>query len=190
MALPEEGKFTVQSIGPVKNGTSKSTGRPYKIYSLQFQGDPQWYDTFWSRDDEPKDGMELEGTKSYDGKYDSYQFQISRAGGKANFNPAAAQAAVIGASVAVINGFLAIPKHYELWAANKSEELKPLFEKYMQTIETVSKRMKTMTVGLGSIQGEAQKSETTSAAPANDGDPGPVPPPDMDMFDENPNFPG
>lgn len=183
MTLPEKGTFKIQTIGPMKSGTSKK-GNPWRTFDLQFEGDPQWYGTFWTPKEEPETGKELSGTKSFDSEYNSYKFEIDRAGGKMNWNPAAAQATVMSASVQLVAGFLAIPGHYEKWLKD-DPELKKLFSKYIETVNVISKRVKEMVIGMGSINAE---SKTVEKKPVNQGDPGPTPPPVTDDWppDEEP----
>lgn len=168
----------IQTVGPEKSiPNKKDANKPWKSWSILFEGDVQWYDTFWLAPEPPVVGQELTGTKSYDEKW-GYKFELERQGGKSQWNPAAAQATVMGAAASVVNGFLAIPAHYELWASGAEEDarkLKHLFDKYLVTVETVAKRLKDTVAGMGSLNPE-QKTATHQAA-ANDGDPGPVPPP-------------
>lgn len=175
--LPEEGKFTIASIGPMKSGTSKK-GNPWRVFSLQFSGDPTWYDTFWTPKEEPSVGMELEGKKSYDEEFTSYKFDIKRDGGKSSWNPAGANATVMLASVEIVNGFLALPGHYELWDKG-DKTLKEKFDKYLATVAAVVPRMKDQTIGMGSLSAEAPG----GTAPAQkSGDPGPAAPPDIATY--------
>lgn len=179
-SLPETGTFKIASVGPVKTGNSKKTGKPWRVFSLQFEGDPQWYDTFWTVDGEASVGQELKGTKSFDGEFDSYKFEIERQGGKGNWNPAAANASVMIATAQVISGFLALPGHYELWVEG-SEKLKPLFQRYIATLEAASKQIKEKVIGMGSLAPEEKVAEKSTA---NSGDPGPTPPPDIEGWPE------
>lgn len=167
----------VQTVGPEKSiPNKKDPNKPWKSWSLQFEGDPQWYDTFWLSPEQPVAGQELTGTKSFDEKW-GYKFELERQGGKTQWNPAAAQATVMGAAASVVNGFLGIPAHYALWSSGSEEDarkLKPLFDKYLVTVETVAKRLKETVVGMGSLNAETQ---TATKAARSDGDPGPTPPP-------------
>lgn len=177
---PEKGTFKIQTIGPKKEGTSKK-GNAYKTYDLQFGGDANWYNTFWTKKEDPENGMELSGTKTYDEKFNSYKFEMEWGGGKNNWNPAAAQATVMSGAVALVAGFLAIPANYDLWTSDKPEDakkLKLLFDKYVLTIETVSKRLKEAVVSMGSLTPEQKTIE--KSASANSGDPGPTPPPNVE----------
>lgn len=175
--LPETGTFKIQTVGPMKSGTSKK-GNPYKTFDLQLEGDPGWYNTFWTPKEDPQVGMELKGTKSYDEKFNSYKFEIDRAGGKPNWNPAAAQATVVVAASQVVAGFLAVPEHQKLWASTvpeDGEKCKKLFDKYMTTVDVVAKRVREMVVGM---PGMAPEQKTAEQPPrVNDGDPGPEAPP-------------
>lgn len=193
--LPQEGTFKIAAIGPMKEGTS-AKGNHWRVFSLQFSDEPQWYDTFWTPKEEPRMGMELTGTKSYDEKFTSYKFDIKRDGGKNSWNPAAANATVVLASVDIINGFLALPGHYELWDKG-SKELKPKFEKYLATVAAVIPRLKDQTIGMGSLSAEAQAGTAPAqksgdpdagAAPAiatYPGDPGPQDPGDTGDGEED-----
>ncbi len=178
--LPEKGTFKIQTIGPKKEGTSKK-GNPYRTFDLQFEGDPQWYNCFWTLKEDPTEGQELTGQKSYDSNYDSYKFEIDRPGGKANWNPAAANATVILASVEIVNGFLALGNHYELWEKGDIA-LKAKFEKYVATVSAASTQIKDKVVSMGSLSPEEKKPDTKK--PATSGDPGPTPPPDVDGWPE------
>lgn len=167
----------IQTVGPEKSiPNKKDPNKPWKSWSLQFENDAQWYDTFWLDAEAPVVGQELTGTKSHDEKW-GYKFERDRAGGKAGWNPAAAQATVMAGAVALTAGFLAIPAHYELWASTDPEagkKLKPLFDKYIATVEAVSKRLKDSVVGMGSLNPEQKTGDKPAA---NNGDPGPTPPP-------------
>ena len=167
--LPVEGKFTIQTIGPVKNGTSKASGKPYKIYDLQFEGDPNWYGTFWSPKEDPQVGQELSGKKSYDSEYSSYKFEIAREGGKGNWNPAGANATLFLAAATTVGNFLALdPKHLSDWAA-KRKEGEVAFSHYLRTVADVAKLMKDDVVALGSIGTEQQAGQSNSSAPSAGG---------------------
>lgn len=181
--LPEKGTFKVQTIGPKKEGTSKK-GNAWRTYDLQFEGDPQWYNTFWTLKEDPEEGQELNGTKSYDGDYDQYKFEIERQGGKGQWNPAAANATVMLASVEIVNGFLALGNHYELWEKG-DVSLKEKFTKYVATVEAASRQIKERVVSMGSITPEQQTAEKKAQ---KGGDPGPTPPPELDDIpaDEEP----
>lgn len=181
--LPATGTFKIQTVGKLTERTAAKTGKPYKVYDLQFNDDPQWYNTFWTMDKAPEAEMDLAGTKSYDEKYTSYKFEIEGrgGGGKGNWNPAAAQATVMLAGVEIINGFLALPGHYELW--EKSDpKLKPLFQKYVTTVDAASKQIKEKVVSMGALTAETKVAEKASASA---GDPGPTPPPNIDAFPDD-----
>ena len=180
--LPEEGKFKIAAVGPVKTGVGKTSGKPYKVYSLQFDGDQQWYDTFWSDKEDPKVGQELEGKKEYDEKFDSYKFNAKRSGNFA-FNPAAAQATVVLGSINLVTSFLSIPEYRKLWEEN-GKELKATFDKYVDTVKAVNGRVKDMVTSMGSLSAEAKTGEKTSTPPPDGGDPGPQAPPDFSGFPE------
>lgn len=167
--LPVEGKFVIQTIGPVKTGTSKASGKPYKIYDLQFEGDPNWYGTFWSPKEDPQIGQELSGKKSFDSEYNSYKFEIAREGGKGNWNPAGANATLFLAAATTVGDFLALdPKHLEEWATKRNKD-EPPFAHYLRTVRDVAKLMKDDVVALGSIGADQQAGQSTSAAPAAGG---------------------
>lgn len=182
--LPETGKFKIQTVGPVKTGTSKK-GNDWRSFQLQFEGDNTWYDTFWMPKEDPQVGGEVEGTKSYDDQFKSYKFELKRDGGKNNWNPAGAQATVMTGAATVVGHFLSIPANYSLWVSEKPEdakELKRLFDKYLATVEVVSKRLKESVVSMGAISAETKTA--TKASPRSDGDPGPLPPPDIETWPE------
>jgi len=170
-------KVKIQTVGPSKNiPNKKDPNKPWTSWSLQFEGDANWYDTFWLAKELPEVGQELSGEKKYDEKW-GYKFEVERQGGKANWNPAAAQATVMSAAAAVVSGFLNIPPHYKLWASSVEEDakqLKPLFDKYLITVETVAKRLKESVASMGSINAEEKSATKTSSG---SGDPGPTPPP-------------
>lgn len=173
--LPDTGTFKIETIGPIKEGVSKK-GNAWKVYQIQFEGDPQWYGTFWTLKEDPEEGKELTGTKSYDNDYDQYKFEIERQGGKSNWNPAGANATVMLASVEIVNGFLAIGDHYELWEKG-DKTLKAKFDKYLATVVAVIPRLKEQTISMGSLKSEEKTGESSSS---NDSDPGPTPPPELD----------
>lgn len=185
-SLPETGKFKIQTVGPIKTGTSKK-GNAWRAFSLQFEGDSTWYDTFWMPKEDPEVGGELSGTKSYDDQFKSYKFEVDRnGGGKNNWNPAGAQATVMHAAASTVTGFLAIPEHYKLWVSDAPEDakqLKKLFDKYIATVEAVGKRMKDSVVGMGSMQPQQQAGATKTSG-TTDGDPGPTPPPEIETWPE------
>ena len=167
--LPQEGKFVIQTIGPVKNGTSKASGKPYKIYDLQFEGDPNWYGTFWSPKEDPQVGQELSGKKSYDSEYSSFKFEIAREGGKGNWNPAGANATLTLAAANVVGNYLALDPQYKKEWESKRKEGEPAFAHYLRTVRDVAKLMKDDVVALGSIGTENQTGQSSSAAPAAGG---------------------
>lgn len=177
---PEKGKFKIATVGPKKEGTSKK-GNPYRTYELQFEGDVQWYNTFWTLKEDPVEGMELSGTKSYNDKYDNYSFEIDRPGGKSNWNPAAANATVMLASVEIVNGFLSLGNHYELWEKG-DVALKEKFQKYVATVEAASKQVREKVLGMAPLNAEQKTSE--KPAKSSSGDPGPTPPPDIEGWPE------
>lgn len=173
--LPEKGTFKIKMVGPHKSiPNKKDQNNPWHSWTLQFEGDNNWYETFWLEKADPVEGQELAGTKSYDEKWNTYKFEIDRQGGKSNWNPAAAQATVMLASVELVNGFLAIPGNYEKWQKD-DKDLKKEFDKYILTANVVSKRLKDMVVGMGAMQTEQKTAEKKAA---DSGDPGPTPPPE------------
>lgn len=179
--LPEKGTFKIATIGPKKEIPKKDKPNEHWLsYSLQFEGDANWYDTFWTKPEEPAVGMEISGEKDEHEKF-GLQFKMDRQpGGKGNWNPAAAQSTVMLASVEVVNGFLAIGDHYALWDKGDAA-LKPKFDKYLATVESVSGRVKDMVVNMGSLQ----KEEKVADKPASsNGDPGPTPPPQIEGWPE------
>lgn len=169
----EEGKFKIETVGPVKAGTSKKTGKPYKTFDLQFVADPQWYNCFWTRDTDPKVGEELEGKKEYNKDFESHQFNMGFPGAKANWNPAGANATVMGAAVAVVNGFLSLKEaHLVEWEKKRPKGMSAVAH-YLETVTAIAGELKQSVVKMG---GEVQAAAKTPATPPADGDPGPVSP--------------
>ncbi len=161
--LPEKGTFKIQTIGPKKEIPKKDKpSEHWTTYSLQFEGDAQWYDTLWNKPEDPQTGMEVTGEKTEHDRF-GLQFKPEYKGGgnRANFNPAAAQATVMGASVAVVNGFLSLPGHFELWDKN-DPSVKAKLDKYLASVESVSKRLKEAVVNMGSLQKEEKIADKKS----------------------------
>lgn len=182
MALPDKGTFKIQTIGPKKEIPKKDKpNEHWTSYSLQFEGDPNWYDTFWTKPEEPAIGMEITGEKDEHEKF-GLQFKMERTGGggKGNWNPAAAQSTVLLASVELVNGFLAIGDHYDLWAKG-DVSLKGKLDKYLASVESVSNRVKDMVVNMGSLQKEEK---VATKQPTSNGDPGPSAPPEIEGWPE------
>lgn len=179
--LPEKGTFKIATIGPKKEIPKKDNPNEHWLsYSLQFEGDANWYDTFWTKKEDPAVGMELSGTKDEHEKF-GLQFAMDRQpGGKGNLNPAAAQATVLMASVELVNGFLQIGDHYELWEQGDIK-LKAKLEKYLASVESVAGRVKDMVVNMGSLQKEEKVANKPAAS---NGDPGPTPPPEIEGWPE------
>lgn len=181
---PTKGTFKIQTVGPKNNiPNKKDPNRPWCSWGLQFEGDAQWYETFWVAQEDPKVGQELTGTKSWDDKFQKFKFETERQGGKGNWNPAGAQATVMEAAAVIVNGFFAAtPAHYQLWNSETPEDakkLKTLFDKYYATVVSVGKRLKDDVVGMGSMNPE----QKTATKTATGGDPGDVaPPPNDDDF--------
>lgn len=172
--LIEEGKYKIQSVGPVKSGVAKASGKPWKTYSLQFDGDGTWYDTYWSKDTDPQVGDELEGRKENDDQFGP-KFSIKFGNAKQSWNPAGANATVMTAAVAIVNGFLSLkPEHLKEWESKRKEKQSAI-EHYIETVKAIAGQMKTEVVKMGG--NETQVGEKTSSAPTADGDPGPVAPP-------------
>lgn len=172
----EEGKFKIQTVGPAKDiPNKKDPNKPWRSWSLQFENDPSWYDTFWVRDTDPKVGEELDGGKQEDEKF-GLQFKLKWSGGgnKANWNPAGANATVMTAAVAVVNGFLGLkPQHLEDWE-KKRRTGQTAVTQYIETVVAIAGQLKQEVVKLGG--NEVQTKAESSAAPPADGDPGPVAP--------------
>lgn len=178
MAQAEEGKFTIEKVGPMKSGVSKKTQRPWRTFDLQFAGDPQWYNTFWTLEGDPKEGQELEGKKSYDGEYDSWKFEINRPGGKNTWNPAGANAAVMASAVAAVNGYLGLsPEYLKRWEEKRPKNQEP-FEHYLFTVTSVANHLKGEVVKMGGTP-EVKTGEAPASEP---GDPGPTPPPEIESY--------
>lgn len=179
--LPIKGTFKIQTVGPEKSiPNKKDPNRPWKSWGLQFEGDPQWYDTFWVSPDKPVEGQELTGTKSYDEQWSTYKFEIERQGGKSNWNPAGAQATVMLAAVEIVNGFLRLGNHYEMW--DKGDvALKARFEKYVATVSAAAGQIREKVISMGALQPQEKVAEKKSEGT---GDPGPTPPPDIEGWPE------
>lgn len=181
--LPQSGSFKVSVIGPVKEiQNKKDPNHPWKTYDLQFEGDPNWYNTFWVRETPPEEGETLKGTKmEADRKEWGLKFELERQGGKKNWNPAQAQATVFVASATVLNGFLSLGDHYKLWSEN-DPKLKPLFQRYLATVDNVAGQVKDKIVAMGKIEAESKTSEssTTSGSEASN----------SQAVDDIPGFPG
>ncbi len=176
-SLPEKGTFKITTIGPKKEIPKKDNpNEHWTSYSLQFEGDVDWYDTFWTKKEDPEVGMEITGEKDEHEKF-GLQFKMERqGGGRGNYNPANAQATVMLASVELVNGFLSVGDHYELWEKGDTS-LKPKLEKYVASVVSVSNRVKDAVVNMGSLQ----KEEKVADKPLdNSGDPGPSAPPEIE----------
>lgn len=180
-------KVTVKiaTVGQKKNIPKKGKQNEFwTSWGLQFEDDGNWYDTFWLAKEDPVVGQSLTGTKTHDEQY-GWKFDIDRGfGNKSNWNPAAAQATVMLAAVEVVNGFLALPTHYELWdksgEGENGKKLKDKFSKYLATVDAASKQLKEKVVAMGALSAETKKTETNQAATS--GDPGPTPPPNLEEF--------
>lgn len=179
----EEGKYKVQTVGPVKTGTAKSSGKPFKTFDLQFEGDANWYNCFWVRDTDPTVGEELEGSKQSDDQF-GLKFAMKFAGGnRANWNPAGANAAVMQAAVAVVNGFLGLKgEHLTEWE-KKRKKGQTAVEQYLETVKAIAGELKQEVVKLGGTN-ETQTGAKTTAGPQPSGDPGPLPPGEEDWTEE------
>jgi len=177
-----EGKYKIETVGPVKTGTSKKTGKAYKTFDLQFEGDPQWYNCFWTRPEDPKIGQELDGKKEFNKDFDSHQFNMGFAGNKANWNPAGANATVFAAAVAVVNGFLGLDgAHLDKWQKERKEGQTAIAH-YLETVTSVADDIKQRVAKMG---GDVQTAAKTAAAPPKGGDPGPVSPGEEDWPDKD-----
>lgn len=174
--LIEEGKFKILTVGPVKEGIAKSSGKPFKTFDLQFDGDENWYNCYWVRDTDPKQGEELDGRKEKDEKF-GLQFKLKfGAGNKANWNPAGANAAVFQAAVAIVNGFLGLkPEHLADWEKKRLAG-QTAVDQYLETVRAIASGVKSDVIKMGGSDAQVQTATHTSTAPPSDGDPGPVPP--------------
>ena len=181
-SLPEKGTFKIATVGPKTERPKKDNpNEHWTSYSLQLEGDPNWYDTFWTKKEEPTVGMELSGTKEEHEKFGlQLKLDWEGNGGKRNFNPAAAQATVMLASIELVNGFLAVGDHYELWEKGDIA-LKAKLDKYVESVVSVSNRVKEAVVNMGSLQKEEKVADKVSKP---SGDPGPTPPPDIEGWPE------
>lgn len=166
----KEGKFRIQTVGAPKSGVSKA-GKQWKTYDVQFENDVQWYSMFWSETDPPAIGQEFEGKKEYNDQFNTYQFNRKFAGNKANWNPAAANATVMGAAIALVNGFLGLsPKYFEEWEKKRRDKQTPV-DHYMETVLAMAQSLKQEVVKMGG--NETMTATEASKAPVDDGDPGP-----------------
>jgi hypothetical protein len=168
---PTKGKFKIAIIGKPKTGTSKSTGKPYTIHEFQFEGDPNWYSTFWSDSAAPQVGQELEGTKSWDDSYGegNWKFELERKGGNnGQFNPAGANATIYAAAANIVHNWLSVkPENYDKWLGAKPENADG-FAYYIETIEKVAKVGKEAVTKMGAAPKapESVESSTPPRAPA------------------------
>lgn len=183
MALPEKGTFKIATIGPKKEIPKKDNkNEHWTTWSLQFEQDPNWYDTFWVLDNDPEVGQELTGEKTEHEKF-GLQFAIDRpGGGKRNWNPAGAQSTIVLASVEIVNGFLSLGNHYELWEKGDAT-LKEKFKKYVATVEVASKQLKEVALGVGSINAEEKVADKPAQNKASE--PAPSTPPAIEGWPEN-----
>lgn len=168
----------IQTVGPEKKiPNKKDENNPYRSFGLQFEGDPEWYDTFWTEKEDPQVGQELTGTKSEDPKW-GMKFETERKGGRGNWNPAGAQATVMLAGVEAVNGFLSLPGMYELWEKN-DPSTREKFKKYLATVDSAANQLKQRVVAMGSMQ---QEQKTEEKSERSSGEPGTVAPPEIDSF--------
>lgn len=172
----ETGKYKVETVGPMKNIPNKQDpNKPWKSWSLQFAGDAAWYDTFWVRDSIPVVDEELEGSKQEDDKFGlQFKMAFAKGGNKANWNPAASNAAVMGVAAQVVHDFLSLkPEHLAAWEKKRKPDQTPESH-YLQTIIAIAGSLKQEVIKMGGT--EVQTSSKTSVPPPDDGDPGPVSP--------------
>lgn len=178
--LIEEGKYKIQTVGPVASGVGKASGKPWRTVDIQFEGDGTWYSLFWPQDkkDLPQVGQELEGKKEFNKDFNKHQFNTGFGGNKANWNPAGANAQVFLAASAIVQGFLTLKaEHLEKWEAERKKG-QTAIEQYLETVAAVAGNVKQRVVKMG---GETPAAGTATAAqastpPPSDGDPGPVAP--------------
>lgn len=182
MSLPEKGTFKIQTLGPKKDiPNKKDENHPWRSWSLQFEGDPNWYDTFWLAKEDPTVGQELTGTKSEDPKF-GLKFETERqGGGKSNWNPAGAQSTIMHAAATVVQGFLSIGNNYELWEGN-DPKVKENFAKYVNTVASVADTLKEKVVAMGALSQETKVAEKKSAS---SDEPAPGTPPEIPGWPED-----
>lgn len=174
---PTKGKFKIAIIGQPKKGVSKSTQKAYTIHTFQFEGDPNWYSTFWGQEAEPQVGQELEGTKSWDDSYGegNWKFELERKGGNnGQFNPAGANATIYAAAANIVHDWLSLPlatnqqvSNLDKWLGAKAEGTDG-FAYYIETIEKVAKVGKEAVTKMGAApkSPESVESSTPPRAPA------------------------
>lgn len=174
----EEGKYKIQTVGPVSTGVAKGSGKPWRTVDVQFEGDGTWYSLFWPLDkkDLPQVGAELDGKKEFNKDFNKHQFNTGFGGNKANWNPAGANAQIYIAAATIVHDFLTLrPAHLEDWEKGRKEKQSGI-EQYLETISALAGTIKQKVVGMGSGDATAQVASKTSAPPPQNGDPGPVPP--------------
>lgn len=172
-------KYKVQTLGPMKEiPNKKDPNSPWKSWSLQFEGDPSWYDTFWLGKEEPTVGQELTGTKSVDEKWGP-KFELERQGGKSSWNPSGANATVVAAAVDAVNGWLTLEMaNKKDWESKRKDNELP-FQHYLRTVMDVARVLKSGVVNMGGTP-EAKAGETiVNAAPQTNTD---AMPPDLESF--------
>lgn len=179
----EEGKFKVATVGPVKEGTAKSSGKAFKTYDLQFDSDQNWYNCYWVRDTAPVVGEELEGTKQEDDQFGmQFKTKWAGAGNKANWNPAGANAAVFQATATIVQGFLSLkPEHLAEWEKKRPAGISAA-DHYLQTVIAMAPAVKQEVIKMGG--NDVQTASQTSTPPPAAGEPMPSAPPDVDNWVE------
>lgn len=172
-------KVTIQTLGPKKDiPNKKDPNSPWKSWSLQFIGDPTWYDTFWLAKEDPVVGQELSGDKKDDEKWGP-KFELERQGGKSGWNPSGANASVILAAVNAMNGWLTLESaNKKDWESKRKEGEVP-FSHYLRTVKDIAKIFKADAVEMGGTA-EAKAGETkVNAAPQTSAN---ASPPELDAF--------
>jgi len=181
---PQKGSFKIQVVGPKKDiPNKKDPNRPWTSWDLQFEGDPNWYNTFWLEKETPVVGQELSGTKLQDEKWGP-KFEVERQGGKQNWNPAGANATIMLAASNLVGQYLLMDsEHFELWKKKRKAGQTPM-DHYLTTVVATAKLLKQEVVGMGGTNQETPAAGTANAAATNDsGDPGPVtPPPGVETY--------
>lgn len=172
--LIDEGKYRIQTVGPVKSGVGKASGKPWKTFDLQFEGDGTWYTAFWSRDTDPQVGEELQGKKEYSEQFKAYQFNMGFGGNKSNWNPGSANATILGVSAVVVHDAFELGMVTREDWDKRAIKGETAMQHYIRTVAEVADILKPAVTKMG---GDATKTEEkTSTPPPDDGDPGPVAP--------------
>lgn len=169
-----EGKFKIQTVGPVKEGVSKKTNKPWKVFDIQFYEDANWYATFWTDATPPAVDQELTGKKEWNEEFKNYQFNMGFAGAKQNWNPSGANSTLVGVAAQIVHdafelGMTTVDDWNKRAKAGES-----MMQHYLRTVVETATLLKPEVTKLGG--GETKVAETTSSTPTGEGDPGPVPP--------------